>query len=103
MTRSDDRSESRELRRWRILVRHDGKGQGGVCCHAVLCPCAVCGSAKDRPGWARVPGRHGGEASALCVGSDDVGLDSLVLSYQEESTKKAAAIDPKPPHRPVWG
>ena len=25
------------------------------------------------------PGRHGGEASALCVGSDDVGLDSLVL------------------------
>ena len=29
-------------------------------------------------------GRHGGEASASCVGSDDVGLDSLALSYQEE-------------------
>ena len=31
-------------------------------------------------------GRHGGEAPALCDGSDDVGLDSLVLSYQEERT-----------------
>ena len=29
-------------------------------------------------------GRHGGEAPASCVGSDDVGLDSLALSYQEE-------------------
>ncbi len=28
MTRSDDKSESQELRRWRILVRHDGKGHG---------------------------------------------------------------------------
>ena len=51
------------------------------------------GKAKARPGWARGPGRHGGEAPAMCVGTDDVGLDSLVLSYQEESTKKAAAID----------
>jgi len=33
-------------------------------------------------------GRHGGEASALRVGSDDVGLDSFALSYQEERADK---------------
>ena len=33
-------------------------------------------------------GRHGGEAPALCAESDDVGLDPLVLSYQEERTKE---------------
>ena len=32
-------------------------------------------------------GRHGGEASALCVGSDDVGLDSSVTSHQGEGTR----------------
>ena len=31
-------------------------------------------------------GRHGGEASALCVGSDDVGLELLVLFFQEKRT-----------------
>ena len=39
---------------------------------------AVCGNAKDRPGRARGPRPTWGEASALCVGSDDVGLDSSV-------------------------
>ena len=79
------------------------RGGGVVRCRVVFCPCAVCGNAYDRPGRVRGPGRHGGEAPALCVGTDDVGLDSLVLSYQEESTKKAAAIDPMPPHMPAWG
>ena len=32
-------------------------------------------------------GRHGGEAPALCEGSDDVGLDSSVPSHQGEGTK----------------
>ena len=49
---------------------------------------AVSGNAKTQLGWVRGLGRHGGEAPALCVGTDDVGLDSLVLSYQEESTNK---------------
>ena len=31
MTRSDDKSESQELRRWRILVRHDCKGHEDCC------------------------------------------------------------------------
>ena len=48
----------------------------------------VCGNAKDRPGRVRGLGRHGGEASALCVGSDDVGLDSSVPSHQGEGTRK---------------
>ena len=47
----------------------------------------VCGNAKPWPGWARGPGRHGGEAPAMCVGTDDVGLDPLVLSCQEERTE----------------
>jgi hypothetical protein len=68
-------------------VRHDGKGRER--CPLVLLsslvPCA--GTPKtDRVGRAG-HGRHGGEASALCVGSDDVGLDSLVLSCQEERTE----------------
>ena len=33
-------------------------------------------------------GRHGGEAPALCVGTDDVGLDSLALSHQGERANK---------------
>jgi hypothetical protein len=48
----------------------------------------VDGNAKTKLGRAGRRGRHGGEASALSVGTDDVGLDSLVISYQEESTKK---------------
>ena len=38
-------------------------------------------------------GRHGGEAPAMCVGSDDVGLDFLVLFGQAKRTMidKAAA------------
>ena len=39
----------------------------------------VCENAKNQPGKARGLGRHGGEASALCVGSDDVGLELLAL------------------------
>ncbi|MBO7616149.1 MAG: hypothetical protein J6T22_13565 [Bacteroidales bacterium] len=31
MTRSDDKSESQELRRWRILVHHDRKGHEDCC------------------------------------------------------------------------
>ena len=40
-------------------------------------------------------GRHGGEASALCVGSDDVGLELLFLFFQEKrkGKKRTAAID----------
>ena len=49
----------------------------------------VDGFAKDRLGWARWPGRHGGEAPALCVGTDDVGLDSSI-SHQGEGTEKAS-------------
>lgn len=33
-------------------------------------------------------GRHGGEASALCVRPDDVGLDSSVPFHQGEGTRK---------------
>jgi hypothetical protein len=40
----------------------------------------------------------------LCVGTDDVGLDSSVTSHQGEGReKRAAAIDPKPTHRPAQG
>ena len=59
----------------------------------------VCGNAKDRPGWARGPGRHGGWFDGLTNHgrlvrlAHDVGLDSLVLSYQEERTRKTAATD----------
>ena len=63
------------------------RGRGVVRCRVVFCPCAVCGNAYDRPGRVRWPGRHGGEASALCVGSDDVGLDSSVTSHQGEGTR----------------
>ena len=45
-------------------------------------------------------GRHGGEASALCVGTDDVGLDSLALSHQGERANKPLLSKrnrPKPP------
>ena len=31
-------------------------------------------------------GRHGGEAPALCVGTDDVGLEFLVLLFQDKRT-----------------
>ena len=44
-------------------------------------------------------GRHGGEAPALCVGTDDVGLDSLALSHQGERANKLLSKRnwPKPP------
>ena len=61
------------------------------------------GFAKDRMGWAGRKGRHGGEAPALCVEADDVGLDSLVRSYQEERTNIIkAAIDARHRRRPRW-
>ena len=71
------------------------------CC---FCFYAVSGNAKTQLGWVRGLGRHGGEAPALCVGTDDVGLDSSVTSHQGEGReKRAAAIDPKPTHRPAQG
>ena len=60
------------------------------------------GFAKDRMGWAGRKGRHGGEAPALCVEADDVGLDSLVRSYQEERTNIKAAIDARRRTSPRW-
>lgn len=33
-------------------------------------------------------GRHGGEASALCVGTDDVGLEFSLPFFQEKGRKK---------------
>ena len=66
-------------RRLRIKSAMTAKGVSVVLC---------IGNAKTRPGWAREPNRHGGEAPALCVETDDVGLDSLVRSYQEERTIK---------------
>ena len=47
----------------------------------------MCGNAYDRPGRVRGPGRHGGEAPALCVGTDDVGLEFLVLLFQDKRTE----------------
>ena len=76
-----------------MRARDDGKRRERAVKNEVKTTDTVCRNAKDRMGRARGPGRHGGEAPAMCVGTDDVGLDSLVLSYQEESTKKAAAID----------
>ena len=59
----------------------------------------VCGNAKPWPGWARGPGRHGGEAPAMCVGTDDVGLDSWFLLIKEKERKQVAeSIDAR--HRP---
>ena len=63
------------------------RGGGVVRCRVVFCPCAVCGNAYDRPGRVRGPGRHGGEAPALCVGTDDVGLEFLVLLFQDKRTE----------------
>ena len=63
------------------------RGGGVVRCRVVFCPCAVCGNAYDRPGRVRGPGRHGGEAPALCVGTDDVGLEFLVLLFQDKRTR----------------
>ena len=51
----------------------------------------VCGNAKPRPGWAGRRGRHGGEAPAMCVGTDDVGLDSWFLLLKEKERKQVAA------------
>lgn len=39
-------------------------------------------------------GRHGGEASALCDGSDDVGLEFLVLLFQDKRTRKPHSQKP---------
>ena len=55
--------------------------------------CLKTGFAKDRLGWAGRKGRHGGEAPALCVGTDDVGLDFSLPFYQEKGRKDTAAID----------
>ncbi len=52
------------------------------------------GSSRPPPGWVRGHGRHGGEAPALCDGSDDVGLDSSVPSHQGEGTKKTCFLTP---------
>ena len=43
-----------------------------------------------------------GITPALCVGTDDVGLDSLVRSYQEERTNIKAAIDARHRTCPRW-
>ncbi len=77
----------------------DGGLKGG---HDMAASLSEKGNAKNRPGWARGHGRHGGEASALWVGTDDVGLDSLALSYQEERAKtNVRSHRCPPPHRPV--
>ena len=51
--------------------------------------CLKTGFAKDRLGWAGRKGRHGGEAPALCDGTDDVGLEFLVLLFQDKRTRKS--------------
>ena len=56
------------------------------------------GSSHPPLGWVRGPGRHGGEAPALCDGSDDVGLDSLFLSHQGERKKNLLPLH-HPPHQ----
>ena len=45
----------------------------------------------DRVGCAG-HGRHGGEAPALCVGSDDVGLEFLALLFQDKRTEKMPTV-----------
>ncbi len=86
MTRSDGESVFQWRERWRIKSA-EGKGWGFVRCSAVSCPYSVNGNAKPRMGRARRPGRHGGEAPALCVGTDDVGLEFLVLLFQDKRTR----------------
>ena len=87
MTRSDDKSVVLwRCRRWRILVRHEGGGGSVPLRMEADTTDTVCVYAYVSLGWVRGHGRHGGEAPALCVGTDDVGLDSFVLSYQEERT-----------------
>jgi hypothetical protein len=59
---------------------------------------AVCGNAYFLPGWAGRKGRHGGEAPAMCGRTDDVGLEFLVLLFQDKRTiidKVAAARQKK--------
>ena len=107
MTRSDAGAKPREgcdSVAWEIAdqVRDEGKGWSVFRWSAVSCPYAVCGNAKTQLGWVRGPGRHGGEAPALCVGTDDVGLDSLVRSYQEERTNIKAALDVRHLTCPRW-
>lgn len=63
MTRSDDRSEL-ECRRSRVYARDDCKGGSVPLRMEVIATDAKCGNTKDRPGRARGPGRHGGEAVA---------------------------------------
>lgn len=53
------------------------------------------------PGWVRGPGQQGGDSStgsltapALCDGSDDVGLELLVLFFQEKRTEKLTLSPP---------
>ena len=46
------------------------------------------GNADTSLGWAGRRGRHGGEAPAVCVGTDDVGLELLVLFFQEKRTRE---------------
>ena len=72
-----------------LLIKSAMTARGGsvIRCSVVSHLYAVCGNAKDWPGRVRWPGRHGGEAPAMCVGTDDVGLDPLVLSCQEERTE----------------
>ena len=87
MTQSDDKSVVLwRCRRWRILVRHEGGGGSVPLRMEVDTRDIVCVYAYVSLGWVPGHGRHGGEAPALCVGTDDVGLDSFVLSYQEERT-----------------
>ena len=45
---------------------------------------------KPKPDWVGRTGhgRHGGKASALCVGTDDVGLEFSLPFFQEKGRKK---------------
>ena len=62
------------------------RGGSVIRCSVVSHLYAVCGNAKDWPGRVRWTGRHGGEAPAMCVGADDVGLEFLVLLFQDKRT-----------------
>ena len=91
MTRSDAGAKPREgcdsvAREIADQVRDEGRGGSVPLRMEADTTDTVCGYAYVSLGWVRGHGRHGGEAPALCVGTDDVGLDSFVLSYQEERT-----------------